>query len=117
MNDFKEKNIDLLISQSKESEDIDLRCRALEELGESKDNFDKVVPAITSALDDDNWLVRAEAANALRVIGEKAIPSLATLKNSILEPRNKSKKGVFRSAIIALEKIQTSGPEISVPEE
>ncbi len=117
MNDFKEKNIDLLISQSKESEDIDLRCRALEELGESKDNFDKAVPAITSALDDDNWLVRAEAANALRVIGEKAIPSLATLKNSILEPRNKSKKGVFRSAIIALEKIQTSGPEISVPEE
>ncbi|MHA1557876.1 MAG: GTP-binding protein, partial [Candidatus Heimdallarchaeota archaeon] len=78
---------------------------------------DKVVPAITSALDDDNWLVRAEAANALRVIGEKAIPSLAALKNSILEPRNKSKKGVFRSAIIALEKIQTSGPEISVPEE
>ncbi len=117
MNDFKEKNIDLLISQSKESEDIDLRCRALEDLGESKDNFDKVIPAITSALDDDNWLVRAEAANALRIIGEKAIPSLAALKNSILEPRNKSKKGVFRSAIIALEKIQTSGPEISVPEE
>ena len=111
MNDFKIKNIELLISQSKESEDIDLRCSALEKLGECKENFDMVVPAITSALDDDNWLVRAEAANALRIIGEKAIPSLAALKNAILEPRNKSKKGVFRSAIIALEKIQTSGPD------
>lgn len=115
MNDYKEKNIELLISQSKESEDIDLRCSALEKLGESKENYDKVVPAITSALDDDNWLVRAEAANALRIIGEKAIPSLTTIKSSILEPRNKAKKGVFRSAIIALEKIQTSGPDTTTP--
>ncbi len=112
MNDFKEKNIDLLISQSKESENIDLRCSAIEKLGESKENLDKVVPSVTLSLDDDNWLVRAEAANALRIIGEKAIPSLAALKNALLEPRNKSKKGVFRSAIITLEKIQTSGPEI-----
>ena len=110
MNDFKGKKIELLISQLKESEDIDLRCSALEELASSQEDNDQIVPAIISALADDNWLVRSEAANTLRLLGTKALSALPALRNSILEPRNKSKKGIFYSAIKTLEKIEAEGP-------
>ena len=49
------------------------------------------------------------------IFGKHAISALPALRTAILEPRNKSKKGIFFSAISALEKIQAEKPVATSP--
>ena len=60
-----EQQVDLLLKQLVESDDSEVRSGAAEKLGHFKKYHEKVVPALTKALTDDNWAVRVEAATAL----------------------------------------------------
>lgn len=112
MSDSDERELELLLQQLKENADIDLRCHAAQQLGLKKTKYDIVVPALIEALNDDNWLVRVEAATALGKIGRAAAVAIEPLKDAMNEPRNRPKRGIFYEVIQTLETAKSSEPEV-----
>ncbi|MHA1123043.1 MAG: GTP-binding protein [Candidatus Heimdallarchaeota archaeon] len=112
MSDSDERELELLLQQLKENADIDLRCHAAQQLGLKKTKYDIVVPALIEALNDDNWLVRVEAATALGKIGQAAAVAIEPLKDAMNEPRNRPKRGIFYEVIQSLETAKSSEPEV-----
>jgi len=112
MSDSDERELELLLQQLKENADIDLRCHAAQQLGLKKTKYDIVVPALIEALNDDNWLVRVEAATALGKIGQAAAVAIEPLKDAMNEPRNRPKRGIFYEVIQSLESAKSAEPEV-----
>ena len=112
MSDSDERELELLLQQLKENTDIDLRCHAAKQLGLKKNKSDIVVPALIEALNDDNWLVRVEAATALGKIGRAAAVAIEPLKDAMNEPRNRPKRGIFYEVIQTLETAKSAEPEV-----
>ncbi len=112
MSDSGERELELLLQQLKENTDIDLRCHAAQQLGLKKTKSDIVVPALIEALNDDNWLVRVEAATALSKVGRAAVVAIEPLKDAMNEPRNRPKRGIFYEVIQTLEIAKSAEPEV-----
>lgn len=112
MSDSDERELELLLQQLKENADIDLRSHAAQQLGLKKSKSDIVVPALIEALNDDNWLVRVEAATALSKIGRAAAVAIEPLKSAMNEPRNRPKRGIFYEVIQTLETAKSAEPEV-----
>ena len=112
MSDSDERELELLLQQLKENADIDLRSHAAQQLGLKKSKSDIVVPALIEALNDDNWLVRVEAATALSKIGRAAAVAIEPLKSAMNEPRNRPKRGIFYEVIQTLEVAKNAEPEV-----
>lgn len=112
MSDSDERELELLLQQLKENADIDLRCHAAQQLGLKKNKSDIVVPALIEALNDDNWLVRVEAATALSKVGRAAAVAIESLKSAMNEPRNRPKRGIFYEVIQTLETAKSAEPEV-----
>jgi len=111
MNEAEEREIMLLLTQLKEAENIDIRAGAAEQLGHKTLFHDKIVPALVTALNDDNWLVRIKVAQALGMLGREALSALDALREAMKEPRNKAKRGVFYEVIQNLEQIKATVAE------
>ncbi|NHK32266.1 MAG: GTP-binding protein [Asgard group archaeon] len=107
-----EQQIEILLKQLKESDDIDLRCDAVEKLSLMEEYHERAVPALIEALKDENWMVRTEAAKALGRIGTKAKKSIPALKDAMNLPLNRPKKPVFFEAIRTLEEAPDYVPEV-----
>ncbi|MBN1330487.1 MAG: GTP-binding protein [Candidatus Heimdallarchaeota archaeon] len=117
MSHLDEKNIELLLRQLEDSENIDVRSNAASKLGYITTHHDKIVPALIEALSDENWLVRVEAAKALGRIGKAASKAIEVLKNVMVEPRNRAKRGIFYEVLQTLEKVQIESPKASISTE
>lgn len=112
MSDSDERELELLLQQLKENTDIDLRSHAAQQLGLKKHKSDIVVPALIEALNDDNWFVRIEVATALGKIGRAAAVAIEPLKDTMNEPRNRPKRGIFYEVIQTLEIAKSAEPEV-----
>ena len=112
MSDSDERELELLLQQLKENTDIDLRSHAAQQLGLKKHKSDIVVPALIEALNDDNWFVRIEVATALGKIGRAAAVAIEPLKDTMNEPRNRPKRGIFYELIQTLEIAKSAEPEV-----
>ncbi|HUT80832.1 MAG TPA: HEAT repeat domain-containing protein [Candidatus Bathyarchaeia archaeon] len=117
MSNSDEKNIELLLRQLEDSDNIDVRSNAASKLGYITSHQDEIVKALTEALSDENWLVRVEAAKALGRIGKAACKAIEVLKNVMVEPRNRAKRGIFYEILQTLEKVQSESPKTSVSTE
>ncbi|MBY8995241.1 MAG: GTP-binding protein [Candidatus Heimdallarchaeota archaeon] len=113
MSDSDDRELELLLQQLKENTDIDLRCHAAQQLGMKKSQAKIAVPALIEALNDDNWLVRVEAATALSKLGRAAESAIEPLTDTMNEPRNRSKRGIYYEAIQALKIAQSEEPEVT----
>lgn len=108
-----ENQINILLTQLKESDNIDIRCDAAEKLSHMKEYHERTVPALTKALNDENWMVRVEAAKALSRIGSKAKSSIPAIKDAMNLPINRPKRPAFFEAISVLEAAPDDEPEIT----
>jgi small GTP-binding protein len=113
MSDSDDRELELLLQQLKENTDIDLRCHAAQQLGMKKSQAKIAVPALIEALNDDNWLVRVEAATALSKFGRAAESAIEPLTYTMNEPRNRSKRGIYYEAIQTLKIAQSEEPEVT----
>ena len=86
------------IQRLREGEDFRMRVQAALDLGKSKDSQARV--PLENALDDQHGAVRAAAAAALKVLGDKAaLPALRARKND----SSSSVRTQIKSSIAALE--------------
>ncbi|NHJ87793.1 MAG: hypothetical protein FK734_20190 [Asgard group archaeon] len=105
------KTVDKLIEKLHNTTDVDARLRIIEELGlVNEDEIDRVIPVLIGLLDDENWLIRANAAELLGNFKDKSIDALPSLKKASTEMRNKSKKGYFLQAIAQIKDATTDTP-------